>query len=74
MPERIIKPRIQMVVNTVRVRNRDGIMIRKTFVDRSIIKNIVLEILKRGVFEFNGEIIFMDKEKAVSRLKETNLI
>jgi len=63
-----------MVVNTVRVRNRDGIMIRKTFVDRSIIKNIVLEILKRGVFEFNGEIIFMDKEKAVSRLKETNLI
>jgi hypothetical protein len=74
MPERIIKPRIQMIVNMVRVRNRNGIMIRKTFVDRDIIKNIVLEILKRGVFEFNGEIVFMNKEQAVSRLKETNLI
>jgi len=74
MPERIIKPRIQMIVNMVRVRNRNGIMIRKTFVDKNIIKNIIIEILKKGVFEFNGEIIFIDKDKAVSRLKETNLI
>lgn len=69
-----IKPRIQMVVNIVSVRNRNGIMIRKTFVDKQIIKNIIFEIIRRGVFEFNGEIIFMDKEKAVSRLKETELI
>lgn len=63
-----------MVGTIVNHNNRSALMLRKIFVNREIIKRLVLEILRKGTFEFNGEIVFINKEKAIERLKQAELI
>lgn len=71
-------PRIQLVGSIVPIKggshSYNGLMIRKIFVKKEIVKAIVFDILKKGAFDFYGQVVFMDRKKAVLKLKEAKLI
>jgi len=74
MPKEIPKVRIQMVASLINHGGRNALLIRKIFVNERIIKPIVIDILRKGTFDFEGEVIFLDRNKAFSRLKEAKLV
>jgi len=69
-----VVPRIQLIATVVKNRDRNDLMIRKIISNKEVIQAIVLEILRNGTFEFKGEVIFINKNQAVARLKEAGLI
>ena len=67
-------PKIQFTATISKMNDNNVLIIRKILLNKDIIKTIVFEILEKGVFEFNGEIVFLDKAKALKNLREAKLI
>lgn len=67
-------PKIQFTATISKMNDNNMLIIRKILINRDIIKIIVFEILEKGVFNFNGEVVFLNKAKALKNLREAKLI
>jgi len=72
------KRRLQYVVpfvaSIVIHNGKPALLIRKITNDPEIIREIVREILQKGVFEFQGELRFKNIPNALRRLREAGLL
>jgi superfamily II helicase len=63
-----------MIATIITHNNRPALMIRKIIVNKEIVQSIVREVLEKNSFNFQGQVIILDKPRAIQMLKQAGLL